>query len=169
MQQPGLTGVGHGQAAIESRTEPEGVVASLVLRRIDQGAQALLQLRRNDRAFTRPVLVGPSCDLERVRRRVGNLAPFLVIRVDPYCLEHPPDCADRALGLVNRNGLADQRAALVVGVRRLPTLDLPRPGEPGQEVRRAACRVGDAPDNVRVKAKVGGRLQGALQLGGVVR
>lgn len=108
MQQPSLTGVGQGQAAIEAGTEPEGVVASLVLGSIDQGTQALIQLRRDDRAFARPVFVGPGCDLERVGRCVWDLVPLFEIRVYPHSLKHPLDRADRALGPVYGYCLADQ-------------------------------------------------------------
>ncbi|MNP01146.1 hypothetical protein D3C76_929500 [compost metagenome] len=144
-------------------------MAALVLCRVDQGAQTRPQLRRDNRTLPLAVLVRPSRDLERVRGRVGDLVPFLEIRIDPHRLEYPPDSADGALGLVDRDRLSDQLAALGVGVGRLPALDLPGPTEPRQEVGRAARRVGNAPDDFRVNALLAGRLQGALQQGRVMR
>ncbi|MNO40653.1 hypothetical protein D3C76_308080 [compost metagenome] len=144
-------------------------MAALVLCRVDQSAQTLPQLRRDNRALSLAVLIRPSGELERVRGRVRDLVPGLVIRVDPHRLEYPPDRADSALGLVDRNRLVDQLTALGGGVGRLPAFDLPGPTEPRQEVRRAARRVGNAPDDFRVNALLASSLQRALQQGGVMR
>ncbi|MNP60445.1 hypothetical protein D3C76_1555300 [compost metagenome] len=50
--------------------------------------------------------------------------PLLEIRVDPHRLEHTSDRTDGALGLVNRDRLADQFAPLGIDVSRLPAIDL---------------------------------------------
>ncbi|MNJ60242.1 hypothetical protein D3C77_559600 [compost metagenome] len=63
----------------------------------------------------------------------------------------------------------DQCALLVFTICRFPAFSLHRPGQPGQEVVRAALRIRYAADNVWVNTALTGQLNCLLQERGVAR